>query len=249
MKAVAALLMMLASTVSGISITGPEIITFRRGLNGGTHKLDRVSVDGNVKSIPFGSNGELVNIPSVMLKEYYYPVDGLPDRTVIQLHCGSNHDNVGCEFFVNVYHCPGCSNAINGGLPGSMTAAGHQGGSCAPGFTDPDLSGKFVQPMVAFRVLVEAGEYVPLPELVNDAKHIAIFGSFFDDSCKYRSLSNCDEPGCSVEDGKCVNAHFCQKTTGPRPQGPDARMCPRNCLSTPKEPVDPVMLIDPSGGR
>eukprot|EP01060_Flectonema_neradi_P016052 TRINITY_DN2265_c0_g1_i1.p1 TRINITY_DN2265_c0_g1~~TRINITY_DN2265_c0_g1_i1.p1 ORF type:complete len:258 (+),score=46.69 TRINITY_DN2265_c0_g1_i1:62-775(+) len=226
----AVLMMMLASTVSGAHISGPEIYFLQKG-HPSWEKVNRLPIKRDDTTVPFGPNGELVNIPPMMLKDYFYPISSLPDEAVIRLFCGENSDHIGCEYFVNLYHCPGCSHAINGGLPGSMTAAGYQGGSCAPGFTVPDVSGAFVQPMVAFRVLVEAGDYVALPELVNDAKHIAIFGSQSENACKYRPLSSCDEPGiCTVDDGKCVPAHFCHKMTGPRPKGPDARICPRHCL-------------------
>ena len=235
MKAFAAILFMLAATVNGAAISGPEVHILRRHYS--TVRVQRVMKDSNDLRIPFGNdNEELINIPSVMLNQYYFPVHEVTPRgSVLKLRCNENSDHIGCDFFVNVYHCPGCSGPVNGGLASALTAQGHQGGSCAPGFIVPDVFEKFVQPMVAFRIRVEAGEHVLLPELENDAKYIAIFGAQEEDVCKHRGPHHCEEPNvCTSDDGKCVRVHFCPKTSNPRPQGPDARMCPRHCLPAPR---------------
>eukprot|EP01059_Diplonema_ambulator_P024404 TRINITY_DN4035_c0_g1_i1.p1 TRINITY_DN4035_c0_g1~~TRINITY_DN4035_c0_g1_i1.p1 ORF type:complete len:364 (+),score=38.14 TRINITY_DN4035_c0_g1_i1:55-1146(+) len=72
----------------------------------------------------------LTNIPdSFFGGNLYETTDSIPSGSDLYLHCCGDTD---CSFYVVVYHCPPCSNTMNGGISASLLSANWRPGSCSP---------------------------------------------------------------------------------------------------------------------
>ena len=128
---------------------------------------------------PYGltvNNQYLVDIPAYvlntpMIKYHKVPAGAIPAGTQYRLECPACVVG-GCHFYLFTYHCPPCTDNINGGW-GALLEGGSswEVRSCAPKF----LEGGYSHPMIIYRHTVAAGSHV---DTIVTTKPAGYFGFF-----------------------------------------------------------------------
>eukprot|EP01064_Diplonema_japonicum_P000024 TRINITY_DN0_c0_g1_i9.p1 TRINITY_DN0_c0_g1~~TRINITY_DN0_c0_g1_i9.p1 ORF type:complete len:487 (+),score=182.16 TRINITY_DN0_c0_g1_i9:66-1526(+) len=161
----------------------------------GNHEGVKVSIDKNlltghnVNGMDFSNNNAvLTRIPENMRDMQVHTPGTIPKGTAMTLTCCGSKN---CEFIVSHYHCPPCSGKVNGGFPALLPLAGFESASCAPKW------GLAEQKMVSYRVQVDAGTSLVLPETTEEATSFVIFskiGEMADPWCQKAKKAGCGGP-------------------------------------------------------